>query len=257
MKKLFTPFEELKKSNKITIVVGWLILLFSFWIFSGLNGTTHMFPTLPQVLTGFKDLWYGGVIYHLGSSLWLFCKAVFWSILISLFVGYSSVVPILKPISQLITKLRYLPLAGISFYISILVNDAKWVQVWVLVSFMSTYLTTSILAMIKDIPVEEHDHVRTLGYNRWKILWEVIIKGRFDYIIELVRQNFAIVWMMLVSVESILMAGGGLGTLIKNGDKMGSNGKVIAAQIIIIIFGLLLDIVINWGRKAIFRYSKM
>jgi NitT/TauT family transport system permease protein len=45
--------------------------------------------------------------------------------------------------------------------------------------------------MIKDIPNEEFDHAKTLGCNRWEILWEVI-KGRIDYVIELVRQNLAI-----------------------------------------------------------------
>jgi hypothetical protein len=44
---------------------------------------------------------------------------------------------------------------------------------------------------------------------------EVVIKGRIDYVIELVRQNLAIVWVMLVTVESILIAAGGLGVLIK------------------------------------------
>jgi hypothetical protein len=44
---------------------------------------------------------------------------------------------------------------------------------------------------------------------------EVVIKGRIDYVIELVRQNLAIVWVMLVTVESILIAAGGLGVLLK------------------------------------------
>jgi len=111
------------------------------------------------------------------------------------------------------------------------------------------------MQMIKDIPEEEFDHARTLGCNRWEILWEVVIKGRFDYVFELVRQNLAIVWMMLVSIESILIAAGGLGVLIKNGDKIGDNGKVVAVQIVIIIVGLSLDFILTKLRKLIFRYS--
>lgn len=109
--------------------------------------------------------------------------------------------------------------------------------------------------MVKDIPQEEFDHARTLGCNRWETLWEVVIKGRFDYVFELVRQNLAIVWVMLVTVESILAAAGGLGFLIKNNDKLGDNGKVIGLQIIIIIVGLGIDFGITKLRKAIFRYS--
>jgi ABC-type nitrate/sulfonate/bicarbonate transport system permease component len=120
---------------------------------------------------------------------------------------------------------------------------------------MSTFLITSLIQMIKDIPQEEFDHAKTLGCTRWEMLWEVVIKGRIDYVFELVRQNIAIVWMMLVSIESILIAAGGLGVLIKNNDRSGDNGKVVAVQIIIILVGIGLDIALTKIRKGIYRYS--
>jgi NitT/TauT family transport system permease protein len=52
-----------------------------------------------------------------------------------------------------------------------------------------------------------------------------------------------------------LVAAGGLGFLIKNNDKLGDNGKVIALQIIIVLVGLSLDFVITKIRKLLFRYS--
>lgn len=254
MKKLFTPFENLKTSTTTMIMFGWLICLLTFWSISAM-GSTNMFPTPIQVLNGFKSIWSEGLITHLASSISLCAQAVFYSVLISLFFAYLTTIPLFKQWGNFISKLRFLPLAGITFYITILISDARNIQVWVLVMFMSTYLITSLMQMIKDIPDEEFDHARTLGCNRWEILWEVVIKGRIDYVFELVRQNLAIVWMMLVSIESILIAAGGLGVLIKNGDRMGENGKVIAVQIVIILLGLLLDFVITKSRKLIFRYS--
>jgi NitT/TauT family transport system permease protein len=176
-------------------------------------------------------------------------------VIISLFFTYLSTLPFFKGWADFISKLRFLPLAGITFYITIIISSARTIQVWVLVMFMSTYLITSLVQMIKDIPQEEFDHARTLGCNRWEMLWEVVIKGRFDYVFELVRQNLAIVWMMLVSIESILIAAGGLGVLIKNGDKVGDNGRVIAVQIVIILVGIVLDFLLTRLRKLIFRYS--
>ena len=254
MKKLFTPFENLKASTTTMVMFGWLIALLTFWSICAM-GTTHLFPTPTQVLHGFGNIWNEGLITHLGSSISLCAQAVFFSVLISLFFAYLTTIPMFKQWGNFISKLRFLPLAGITFYITILINDARSIQVWVLVMFMSTYLITSLMQMIKDIPQEEFDHARTLGCNRWEILWEVVIKGRIDYVFELVRQNLAIVWMMLVSIESILIAAGGLGVLIKNGDKVGDNGRVIAVQIVIILLGLLLDFVITKSRKIIFRYS--
>lgn len=254
MKKYFKPLEDLNKTGTTTIMLSWLVLLLIFWVGCSF-GDTHLFPTPTQVLTGLGDLWEAGLMVHIFSSIWLCTKAVFISIIISLLFCYLSPIPFLKPIASFISKLRYLPLTGIAFYIAIMVNDARMIQVWVLVVFMTTFLTTALLSMIKDIPQEEFDHARTLGCNRWEILWEVVIKGRFDYVFEMVRQSLAIVWMMLVTVESILVAAGGLGFLIKNNDKLGDSGKVIGLQIIIVLVGILLDSGLNKLRKLIFRYS--
>lgn len=252
--QLVKPFEETTRLTKRLIIGAWLLILGGFWALSAM-GTTHLFPTPSQVLEGVSDLWKAGLVTHIGSSIWLCTKAVFISILISLVICYASPLPALKPIGMFLSKLRYLPLTGISFYISVMVQGARAIQVWVLVVFMSTFLITSLMSMIKDIPDEEFDHAKSLGCNRWEILWEVVIKGRFDYVIELVRQNLAIVWMMLVTVESILVAAGGIGFLIKNNDKLGDSGKVIALQIIIVLLGIGLDYLLTWIRKISFRYS--
>jgi len=254
MKKIFKPFEDLKGSNKTIILTGWFIILVSLWTLSSF-GETHLFPTPSQVLAGFKTLWNEGLVVHIVSSIWLCTRAVFYSIIISLIFAYSFTIPFFKPIGLFISKLRFLPLTGISFYIAIVISDARAIQIWVLIVFMTTFLTTSIIQMINDISEDEFYHARTLGCNRWECLWEVVIKGRFDYVFELVRQNLAIVWMMIVTVESILAAAGGLGFLIKNGDRVGDNGRVIALQIIIIVVGLTLDFVITKIRKLVFRYS--
>lgn len=254
MKKFFTPLEEIQGTGKTTILATWLVGLISFWVICSF-GEVHLFPTPTQVLHGFGDLWNDGLVVHIVSSIWLCTQAVFVSILIALILAYSSAIPFFKPVGIVISKLRYLPLTGIAFYIGIMIQDARTIQVWVLVVFMTTFLTTSLMQMVKDIPEEEFFHARTLGCNRWETLWEVVIKGRFDYVFELVRQNLAIVWMMLVTVESILVAAGGLGFLIKNNDKLGDNGKVIALQIIIVVLGLSLDFIITKVRKLLFRYS--
>lgn len=254
MKKYITPFEELSGTNKNTLMLGWLIGIIFFWV-SCSFGTVHLFPTPMQVINGFKDLWVSGLVVHIFSSLSLCFQAVVVSVILSLILGYSSVMALTKPIGTFVSKLRYLPLTGIAFYMSILISDARHLQVGVLVVFMTTFLTTSILQLVNDIPEEDLFHARTLGCSRWECLWEVIIKGRFDYVIELVRQNLAIVWMMLVSIESILIATGGLGVLISNNNRLGDAGKVIALQIIIVVIGLGLDFGLTRLRKLLFRYS--
>lgn len=256
MKRFISPFEPTSKLSGKIITLSWFLLIIIFWVLSSL-GEKHLFPSPQQVLTGFSELYNEGLVIHVFSSLSLCLYAVIIAIVISLLLAYLSPVPLLAPIAHFVSKLRYLPLTGITFYLAIMINNARTMQVWVLVVFMSTYLTTSLLSMLKDIPQEEFDHARSLKCNRWEVLWEVVVKGRIDYVIEVIRQNLAIVWMMLVTVESILVAAGGLGFLIKNSDKFMNHGRIIALQIVILGLGLLIDFSLTGLRKAFFRFSKI
>lgn len=253
---IFKPFENISNKIKALILAGWLFFIATLWIVFSFS-ETHMFPTPNQVFSGLSELYKEGLIVHIFSSLSLCAKAVLIAIIISLTFAYLSTLPIISPISNMLSKFRYLPLTGISFYVAILLSDGRTIQVWVLVTFMTTYLITSLLAMLKDIPQEEFDHARALGCSRWEILWEVVVKGRVDYVIEVIRQNLAIVWMMLVTVESILAAAGGLGFLIKNSDKMMNHGRIIALQLVILFVGLFMDFTLTFLRKRLFRYSKI
>lgn len=253
--RLFKPFEKLTKRKRLLIGLGWLVFILGMWgLYSA--GDTTLFPTPKQVWTGLSELYAEGLAVHIASSLWLCARAVFISVMVSLIIVYASPIPILKPLGVAISKFRYLPLTGIAFYITMLINEGRQIQVWILVVFMSTYLITSLLSMLKDIKEEEFDHARALGCSRFEMLWEVVIKGRFDYVIEIIRQNLAIGWMMLVTVESIMAAAGGLGFLIKNSDKFGNHGRIIALQLVILLIGLLMDWTLTKIRKLLFRYSK-
>ena len=254
--KILKPFEEVHTSVATMIQSGWVIAFVLYWLSCSLIGTTHLFPTITQTFSGLAQLYNEGLVVHVANTMALFSKSILYAIIISLIFCYLSPIPILKPLATVVSKLRYLPPVGLSYYISVMIQDARSIQVWVLVIFVCTFLITSILSVIKDIPPEEHDHARTLGCNRWERLWEVVIKGRFDYIIEAIRINLAIVWVSIVTIESIVIACGGLGVLIKNSDKGGNLGRVVAIQLIIILFGLGIDFVLTQGRKLAFRYSK-
>jgi ABC-type nitrate/sulfonate/bicarbonate transport system permease component len=256
MKQYITPFEKITKSKRTIILSIWVVLLLAIW-FAGTSGEKHLFPSPSQVFKGFLDLYNEGLVVHILNSLILCFLSIFLAIIISMLLAYSWPIPALKPLSEFVTKFRFLPFTGLSFYVALMIHDARNMQIWILVIFLTTFLTTSLIAVIKDIPEEEFDHAKTLKCSRWEVLWQVIVLGRLDYVIDVIRQNLAIAWMMLVTVESIVVASGGLGFLIKNSDKFMNHGRIIALQIIILLIGLGLDAGINFLRKAIFRYSKI
>jgi ABC-type nitrate/sulfonate/bicarbonate transport system permease component len=256
LKKLITPFEKISKSQKTIILVVWIVLVLLFW-FVGTSGQKHLFPSPSQVFEGFKGLYVEGLVVHIFNSLSLCFLSIFLATILAMLFAYTWPIPLLKPVAEFVTKFRFLPFTGLSFYITLIIHDARNMQIWIMVIFLTTFLTTSLIAVIKDIPDEEFDHAKTLKCNRWEVLWQVIVLGRIDYVIDSIRQNLAITWMMLVTVESIVVASGGLGFLIKNSDKFMNHGRIIALQIIILLIGLTLDFAINFFRKALFRYSKI
>jgi ABC-type nitrate/sulfonate/bicarbonate transport system permease component len=256
MIKLITPFEKISKSKRMIILFAWIAILILIWII-GTSGEKHLFPNPQQVFKGFTELYNEGLVVHIFNSLKLCFLSVFLATVISLLFAYSWPIPLMKPVAEFITKFRFLPFTGLSFYVTLVVHDARNMQIWIMVIFLTTFLTTSLISVVKDIPQEEFDHAKTLKCNRFEVLWQVIVLGRLDYVIDVIRQNLAITWMMLVTIESIVVASGGLGFLIKNSDKFMNHGRIIALQIIILGIGLLLDWFINYLRRAVFRYSKI
>jgi len=254
--RFFVPFEHTSRATRTIILSAWVVLLAVLWVVAT-SGEKHLFPNPGQVLKGFQELWQEGLVEHIFNSLKLCFTSIILAMIISLVFAYSFPTPFFRPIAQLITKFRFLPFTGLSFYVAMYIHDARNMQIWIMVIFLTTFLTTSLIAVVKDIPQEEFDHAKTLKCSRWEVLWQVIVLGRLDYVIDAIRQNLAITWMMLVTVESIVAASGGLGFLIKNSDKFMNHGRIVALQLIILLIGLFLDWFINFLRKAIFRYSKM
>ena len=133
IKKWFTPFEEIGKSQRLIIIGLWFLVLITYWFISSI-GAKHLFPTPPQVWEGFVALYKEGLVVHIASSLGLCFQAAIISLLFSLVIVYLSPIPFLKPLAKFLSKIRYLPLTGITFYLTMLVSNARTMQVWVLVS---------------------------------------------------------------------------------------------------------------------------
>ncbi len=248
------PFEPVSRKEEISIFSICMIIIFTCWFVAGF-GDKHLFPTIPQVMEGLSSLWSEGLITHIGASLLLCIGSILIASFVSMIIVYISPIPYYRPLAFMFSKLRFLPLTGLTFYLAVIVKSATKMQYSLLVIFMSSFLITTLLAMLRDIDQEEYDLAKSMKASRWETLWVVVVKGRMDYILDAVRQNLAIVWMMVVTVESILVANGGLGTLIKNSDKFANHGRVVAVQLVILTIGITFDFVLTFLRRRLFPYS--
>jgi NitT/TauT family transport system permease protein len=181
------------------------------------------------------------------------------SIIIALTLSYLVALPAIKPITALIVQFRYLTLGGLIFFFTLITKDASRLKMSLLIFGIVPFFVTSLWAIILEIKEEEYNLCKTLRMNNWETLYEVIILGRADQVIEVMRQNFAIAWMMITMVEGLCMSQGGLGMMIVRDNKYLSFGMpyVFSDLIIIFVLGIGFDILFKSCRTWLFPYCRL
>jgi ABC-type nitrate/sulfonate/bicarbonate transport system permease component len=76
-------------------------------------------------------------------------------------------------------------------------------------------------------------------------------------VFEVMRQNFAIAWMMITMVEGLSMSEGGLGTMLIKSNKYMDISTVFALLIVIFLVGLFFDWLLGRLRAWLFPYTRV
>src|SRR6201991_834880 len=251
---MFRPFEKISRQTFLIMVVSQVLFTLVIWQLSPgglIPQPTHVLAALGQLLTTRL------LIDNLLVSLVLTLQAMFYSIVITLIFSYLSVIPFFHSIAQFIVKCRYLTLTGLIFIFTLLTRDGSQLKLSLLVFGIVPFFTTSFLSVILHTNAQEFELCQTLGYGRWKSLYEVIIVGKADKVFEMVRQNFAIAWMMITMVEGLNMSEGGIGALLIKYNKYNDLTHVVSLQLIIFIIGLCFDYLLGLTRHWLFPYSRL
>jgi NitT/TauT family transport system permease protein len=251
---MFKPFATISRQNFLIMVILQLLFILVVWQLSPgglIPGPLPIVKALGELLTGSL------LADNLLVSLLLTVKAMFYSVLITLIFSYLSVLPFFRSVAQLIVKCRYLTLTGLIFIFTLLTKDGGALKLSLLMFGIVPFFTTSFLAVIVRTPAQEYELCQTLGYNRWQTLYEVIVVGKADQVFEIVRQNFAIAWMMITMVEGLNMSEGGIGALLIKYNKYNDLPYVLALQAVIFGIGLFFDFSLGSLRKWLFPYTKL
>lgn len=251
---VFKPFGRINKQTLIILIMLQVIITLTLWQTSA-NG---LIPKPGAIAQAFGKLAGSRLLLdNLFVSLGLTVKAMALSILITLFFAYASVIPFFKTVADFIVKCRYLTLTGLIFIFTLLTKDGGQLKLSLLVFGIVPFFTTSFLSVIVHINKQEFELCKTLGYNNWQTLYEVIIIGKADMVFEILRQNFAIAWMMITMVEGLSMSEGGIGTLLIKFNKYNDITNVVALQLVIFITGLCFDYLLGATRYWLFPYTKL
>ena len=118
-------------------------------------------------------------------------------------------------------------------------------------------MVTSFASIVISIPKSEFDHARTLRMSEWRTVWEVVVLGTIDKMLDAIRQNAAMTWTLLTMVEPYIRSEGGVGVLLSDQNKLFNLPKVFAIQITILLMGLFQDWVLTTFRKIACPYADL
>ena len=250
-KNVFKPNKSINKATFLTLCITWLIGVTFIWHISA----GEVLPKPLAVATAFLNLFtQSDFVHEMIVSMTLAFQSVILTFVVSMFISYLTVIPFFKPLGEAFTKLRYLSLVGLQFVFMLMAAGGHSLKLWMLVFSMSVFFVTSMLEELR-VPRDEMNHARTLGMSEWRIVYEVKLYGRIDKAYEVLRQNFAMAWMMLTMVEVISRSEGGIGIMLTNQNKHFQLDSVFAIQIAILMVGIAIDYLFGVTRNFFFPYS--
>lgn len=254
LRSLIEPFAKLPKTAVWGLLAAEAIVALIAWELSGeglIPGPVKVGSALVKVLGS------AAFMENFIASLFLTFKGMGISILIALVISYLSLVPLFKPLADLVVRLRYLTLTGLIFLFMMLTQNGGQLKLSLLIFGIVPFFVTSLLSIIADIDRQEQELCKTLRMGPWRTLWEIVIVGRLDQVLDVMRQNFAIAWMMITMVESLSMSEGGLGTMLIKSNKYMDISTVFALLIVIFLVGLFFDWLLGRLRAWLFPYTRL
>jgi ABC-type nitrate/sulfonate/bicarbonate transport system permease component len=255
LKTLFIPFAQGPRLNIRLLAFVQLIILAAIW--SSLPPSTGI-PTPLSILSAWNMLALKqGLLAELLSSVIVIWKALLLSALISFSIAYLTTADIFKPVGTMVASLRFLGFAGLTFLFTLWTSNGQNLKLALLTFGMTVFLTRSTVDEIKAVPLESIDYGRSLGLRGWRITYEIGVRGRLHVMLDLLRQNAAIGWTLIVLVEGLVRSEGGIGAMLLVNGKYFNLSAVFAIQITILAYGILQDALLNLLRALVCPYSEL
>lgn len=227
-----------------TILLAWIVL------------PSKIVPSPLAILAAIPKLWVEeGFGQELWTSIVLNLQASVVMIVTSLLVAYGTTIPALRPIAVSFSMGRFNSFVGLPFLLTLLIGDAHWIKVSLLAIGMSVFSVPAIVDVIRTIPKEHMDDARSLRMSEWRVVWEVVILGKFHDVIDVLRTNLAMGWCLLPLVEGTFRSEGGIGVMLLVENKYLRLDYVYSIIFMVGLFGLAGDRLILYFKRELCPYA--
>lgn len=251
---LLRPNRGVSRRQLRLLAAGWLLAFVVAWSacdFALLPTPMAVARALPRLVQR-QDL-----LGHLLSSWCSSLAALAWAAGLSMLLSYLSVVPLLRPLTELASKLRFLGFAGVGIALTLWLHGGHSLKVALVTFGMTGFFVAGLHDEVRAIPLERFDYARGLGMSEWRIVWEVVVLGTLDRALDITRQNAAMGWMLLTSVETLVRSEGGIGVLLANQSKHLELDGVVAVQLVIFAVGMLQDQALSGLKRLACPYAAL
>jgi NitT/TauT family transport system permease protein len=251
---LFLPFTPVASSRLKIVFAVQAILAVILWSVSN----SKSLPSPLEVMTAWMDLVRNhDLMFELWSSVKISLISLLISTLAAVTVAALGTAAMFQPLARFSSSLRFLGFAGLTYLFMLMSSDGYWLRISLLSFGMFVFMVTGLLAEIRAMPQEQVDHCRTLGMKHWRITGEVVLLGKADVTLDLVRQNAAVGWTLLTLVEGMTRSEGGIGAMLLNQNRYFLLAGVFAIQITILVYGLTQDVLLGLLKEAMCPHSRL
>lgn len=249
IKYLFTPNAYVSQKSFLKILIIEIIIILCFWEY---NSSTYL-PGPVDVGKAIPELFIkNNFLNDLLTSFFLSLSALFLSVVISMIISYWSITPSGKPFATIVTKFRFSAFSGFVFIFAMAFPSGFIFKIYSLSFAVIPWLIDSNMVTFGEIEKMRYTHLRTLGIPEWKIARELIVYGKIASVFEIIRQNYAMIWMMIATVEAVYISEGGIGALLEMLRKYTANlPQMLAIQFTV----LILAIVNDYGFKSFNKFA--
>jgi ABC-type nitrate/sulfonate/bicarbonate transport system permease component len=243
-----------KTTSYISIGI-FVVLLVMVWV---LNPITSL-PTPLEIYTAFVTLattnGSGNLFYNIWITLQLQIVAIFYATVISMVFAYAGKLTLFNPFNKFVQILRYIPVVGFTIIFYSFFSIGFGMKVAMLTAGLVFFMTTSMSAVLDSIPQMRYELAKTLGYSNWQIFTSVVLVPTLPKMLEVIMQNAAMGWLMIVAVETFNRTDGGMGAMLQIYSASNQSANVYVYLINIGLIALIEDGLFKVTNRVLFPYT--
>ena len=248
----WTPNGHVSSQVRWLLILGTAAILIVAW-----SLRPAYLPGPVDIVRAYPGLVDQGLFPQLFVSLTTNLQAIGISCVLTIPLAYLTVVPAVRPLVASLAKMRFLGMTGLVVLFTLEFGGGHWLKVALLVFGMGVFLITGLYDVVESIPREEFDHARTLRMGPWRSVMEVVVLGHLDAVIDIVRQNACMGWVLLSMVEGLVRFEGGLGVMMLTADKYVRLDGVFALQLVFLGIGILQDVLLALLKRWLCPYAHL